>query len=70
MKDVRINKKLTQEQLALLTGLSQSFVSDIEIGVRTPSLDTINRIAYHLKINPFTLLKLKHSNKPNLFNIL
>lgn len=67
---MRINKKLSQEQLATITGLSQSFISDIENGIKIPSLTTINKIAHHLKINPFTLLELNSTNKYTLLLFL
>ena len=43
--------------------MSQSFISEIESGAKTPSLDTINAIAHYLKINPFTLLELETKEK-------
>ena len=41
----RIEKGLTQAQLADLSGLRQSNISRIENGVATPTLQTLNAIA-------------------------
>ena len=53
-----MSNHLSQEKLAKLTGMSQSYISDIENGIKIPHLHTINKIACALKINPFTLLDL------------
>lgn len=41
---------LTQEGLEDITGLHRSYISDIERGVRNPSLKNISRLAKALKV--------------------
>lgn len=56
LRKIRHEKHITQKQLARLTGLSQNYISEIENGVKRPSLDTIEIIATALNINPFDKL--------------
>ena len=65
-----MSNHLSQEKLAKLTGLSQSYISDIENGIKIPHIHTINKIACALKINPFTLLNLKTDDKKLLLLFL
>ncbi len=58
IKYYRNQKKLTQEELANLVGLSLEFIGRIEIATNKPSLETIFKIAKALDINPDQLLKL------------
>ena len=46
----RKNAKITQEDLAFLTGMSIPFISEIEHGKKKPSLETIVSIANALDI--------------------
>jgi len=41
----------TQDQLADQAGISKPFLSQIENGIRTPSLDTIKRLAEVLRVD-------------------
>ena len=45
VRDVRVGKGLSQGALAELAGTTQSYVSRIESGVRTPTLDTLVALA-------------------------
>lgn len=53
---LRIEKGLTLKELALETGLSLPFLSEIERGVSNPSLESIEKIARVYKITPAKLL--------------
>ncbi|HUT79446.1 MAG TPA: helix-turn-helix transcriptional regulator [Polyangia bacterium] len=44
IRELRTERRLTQEQLCDLAGISRDAVSRIESGSRTPSLDTLERI--------------------------
>ena len=70
LKNARIKAGLSQEKLAAATDLSQSFISDIENSRRVPSLASINKIAYVLNINPFSLLELESVDKRTLLLFL
>ena len=43
--NIRIQKGMTQEQLAHLVGIKQPTLSSIESGKKSPSLDTATKIA-------------------------
>ena len=45
IKEIRDSKDMTQEDLGLAMGSDKSAVSKIECGTRTPSLDTIAKVA-------------------------
>jgi transcriptional regulator with XRE-family HTH domain len=58
-KNVRHYRKLrgmTQEQLALEVEMERSYVSDLERGVRNPSVKALGRLAEALGIEPHLLL--------------
>lgn len=45
IKDLRIARGLSQEQLSLQSGIDQHYVSNIENGQRNPSVEMIERLA-------------------------
>lgn len=47
---------LSQEELALESGVNRSYLSDVERGVRNVSIDNLDRIATALKVEAWTLL--------------
>ncbi len=49
--------KLTQETLAHKAGLTTNYVSDLERGVKVPSLTVILQIAHALGIEPADLMR-------------
>jgi transcriptional regulator with XRE-family HTH domain len=53
----RKGKGLSQEQLSGLAGLDRTHYSKIERGLRSPTLDTLFKIAYALDIQPHELVK-------------
>ncbi len=48
---IRKEKKLTQEDLGSLCGLSYKFISDVERGKQNASIDSIASIAKALKVD-------------------
>lgn len=56
IKQVREAKGLTQEALGKLMGCSQKWVGDIERARTTPQLDTLDKFAQALSVQPFELL--------------
>lgn len=50
IKEVRLKKKLSQRKLASLAGISNTYLSDIEVGRTNPSLKTLKKIAGALEI--------------------
>ena len=51
LKNERIRREFSMNRLAEKAGLSQSMVSLLERGMRTPTLDTLLRIAAALEID-------------------
>lgn len=52
IRELRKEKKLSQEKLAFESGLDRSFLSLVESGRKLPSLVTIFQIAHGLNILP------------------
>lgn len=57
VKALRARKHLTQEELAYLTGLHRTYISDVERGLRSVSLKNIEKIAVALEVQIFELFK-------------
>jgi transcriptional regulator with XRE-family HTH domain len=55
VRDIRHERGLSQEGLALECGLDRTYVSGIERGVRNPSLANIFRVAAALEVGPVEL---------------
>ena len=53
----RLNKKLTQEDLAEHAGFDRTYISMIERGTRNPSFTNLCRFAIAFNITPSELLK-------------
>ena len=56
IKYLRGLKKWSQEDLALEAGINRNYLSDLERGMRNPTLSVLNKLAKALKINLSTLL--------------
>jgi transcriptional regulator with XRE-family HTH domain len=57
IKEIRIKAGYSQEELAFLSKLHRTYISDIERGGRNVSVENIEKIAKALKIEPSELLK-------------
>ncbi len=57
VRRVREARGLTQEDLEGMTGLRRSYISDLERGVRNPTIRALARIAEALQIAPGELLR-------------
>ncbi len=55
----RTKQGLSQEELALESGMKRSYVSDLERGTRNPSIKAIARLAAALDVEPDILLRAK-----------
>lgn len=56
IKCERLKKSLKQYELAKKAGISNTFLSDIEVGRTSPSLKTLDKIAKALEIDIKTFL--------------
>ena len=57
VKRERLRQGLTQDALAAEAGMSRSYLSDLERGLRNPSVHALGRLAMALKVEPDSLLK-------------
>ncbi|OGM29487.1 hypothetical protein A2630_00635 [Candidatus Woesebacteria bacterium RIFCSPHIGHO2_01_FULL_44_10] len=67
IKTIRAAKGVTQKDLAKALNVDNSYLSRIEKGDRTPSIDVLEKIAKKLDV-PFYLLVLLSSEKKVLKN--
>ncbi len=58
IKPIRINKKITLNQLSRLTGISATHINDVENNLKEPGLSIMIRIAYALKVDITDLYKI------------
>lgn len=58
IKKYRKDKKLSQEKLALASGVDRSYMSEIERCLANPSLDLLLKISNALDVEPSKLLEL------------
>lgn len=63
----RIKNKMTQEDLAIKSDLTDKYISDLERGIFSPSLEKLDMLAEALNIDTYLLLKddNAHENIPN-----
>jgi transcriptional regulator with XRE-family HTH domain len=57
LRVLRDARGLTQEQVAAAVGTSQSHYSKIELGLVSPTIRTVQRIANALEVDPIELLR-------------
>ena len=57
IRDIRIQRKMTQEVLALRIGISKSSISEWEACKRVPRIETLHKLADALEITIDMLLK-------------
>lgn len=53
---IRLERGLTQEQVAEISGFSQQYISGLETGQRNPTVVTLFELASALGTDPVTLL--------------
>jgi transcriptional regulator with XRE-family HTH domain len=56
LREQRISKELSQEELALAADVDRTFVSQMERGIRQPTITTLMKLAGALGIQPSTLV--------------
>jgi transcriptional regulator with XRE-family HTH domain len=62
LRQIRMSKKLTQDDLARITNLSSSFISTLERGVNAPSFSALETIANALDVEVRVLFDFKPVN--------
>ena len=58
LKKIRVRKKLTQESLSLQADLARVYISELEYGEKTPSIETVFKISKALNIKCSRLMDL------------
>lgn len=56
VRTLRAARKLSQEQLALEAGMKRSYLSELERGLRNPSVRALGRLAAALEVEPSVLI--------------
>jgi transcriptional regulator with XRE-family HTH domain len=57
LRKYRKNQGLSQEALAFNANIDRSFLSELERGVRKPTINTVFALCYALKVKPSELVK-------------
>ncbi|MER8722450.1 helix-turn-helix domain-containing protein [Mesorhizobium sp. M0999] len=57
VQSIRLRKRLTQEQLAEISGFSQQYISGLEKGRRNPTIITIYELALALGVSHTDLVR-------------
>ncbi|MCD7731131.1 MAG: helix-turn-helix transcriptional regulator [Oscillospiraceae bacterium] len=65
IRDYRIERKMSQENLALTSGIHPDFLGRLERGERCPSIDTLYKICMGLKISITQLLDFEADIHPS-----
>lgn len=64
----RARRRLSQEKLAELSGSHQTYISAIELGTSSASVDVIERIAAALNVPAWRLLRPEDDQEMNKLN--
>ena len=57
VRTLRLSRGMSQEQLALDAGMKRSYLSELERGLRNPSVRALGRLADALDVRPELLLQ-------------
>jgi transcriptional regulator with XRE-family HTH domain len=68
VQKLRRDRKLSQEELAARAQVNQSYLSDIERGIRNPSLMVLDRIARALSVDAEEILRKRTGGASKLPN--
>lgn len=68
----RIKNKMTQSELAEKSGLTDKYISDLERGLYSTNLDTLDEIAIALNVDTYKLIKFDatHTVGSNRLDVL
>jgi transcriptional regulator with XRE-family HTH domain len=57
IKQIRIERRLTQKELSEQMGISRSYLSDVENNRHNPSMKTVTSLAENLNVDIIQLIK-------------
>lgn len=63
LKNLRAKENLSQEELALRTDLHRTYISQLERGLKSPSLRTLEKLSKELNISLVGLMTLIEQEK-------
>ena len=64
LRQLRVEKGLSQEALALESGLDRTFISMLERGLRQPTLSSLFALASALKVSASRIVRLTEKAVP------
>lgn len=64
LQRLRIEGRITQEQLADQVGITIESISNIERGIHGPSFDNLEKIARALQVPVYRLFEFENRNEP------
>ena len=67
IRELRKQRKFSQEQLALKAKLTTSYIGMLERGLKSPTVDTLEKISYALEINIEELFLGTNQSKSNSY---
>ncbi|WP_438498112.1 helix-turn-helix domain-containing protein [Paenibacillus sp. IHBB 3054] len=62
---LRQERGISQEKLALIAGVNTSYVGQIERGIRSPTIDMLDKIAQALEVDVVELFRLETDRAPH-----
>ena len=57
IKEIRLKKNMTQEELSRKSGISESYISELENNLKMPTILTLCRLAEALEVDILELYK-------------
>ena len=63
LRKCRKQAGISQEELNFLTGIHRTFISEIERGVKSPTLHTVAALAKALGMKPSDLMRIAEDNE-------
>jgi transcriptional regulator with XRE-family HTH domain len=58
LKELRVKAGVSQETLASQTGLHRTYISQLERGLKNPTIETLQKLCTILKIKPSRMIEL------------
>jgi transcriptional regulator with XRE-family HTH domain len=62
LRELRKDAGLSQEQLGFEAGLQRNYISELELGLKQPSVTTLFKVSKALKVKPEKFAKLIAKN--------
>ena len=59
IKEIRLKKNMTQEELSRKSGISESYISELENNLKMPTILTLCKLAEALNVEVLELYKYK-----------